>query len=132
MRINFEEIFSGSGTLDTLLFSKKLKEVKFTEEQAEFISETLRAVQEVSKKERSEDKEIIENKLSKFSAEPATRSDLAATRSDLKAEIEMTKADLKAEIVKGKIEIIKWVVGMILAQTGIIFGIVLALMKFIH
>ena len=85
---------------DSLMFAKRLKEAGFTSKQAEVLVE--------------EQVEIFENN------ETATKEDIAYIKKDLK-EMELT---LRKEIAESKVEIIKWVVGLLLAQTGVIVVLV--------
>ena len=85
---------------DSLLFAKRLKAAGFTEKQAEVLVE--------------EQVEIFENN------DAATKEDIAYIKKDLK-EMELT---LRKEIAESKVEIIKWVVGLLLAQTGVIVALV--------
>lgn len=80
---------------DTLAYSKKLKNVGFTEQQAEVLAET--------------QAELIEERL-------ATKKDLEQLRLATKQDIELSIANLKAELIK-------WVVGISAAQAALIVAI---------
>jgi outer membrane protein TolC len=71
----------------------------------------------------------LEEKLrEKFREELATKDDIY----DIKVEIEKIRAEIsqvRAEIERSKSEILKWVVGLFLAQTTFVTGLVLAILK---
>lgn len=82
----------GNGiTFDTLATAKRFKAAGMSEEQAEVISEVMKEFQEARLRE-------------------------LATKGDLQLEIEK----IRKEIAEAKNEILKWVVGLMLAQTGLI------------
>ena len=85
--------------IDTLAFSKKLREAGADERLAGAIVEGITAAD---------------------TSELATKSDLG----EVKAEIADVKAELKAEIADVKADILKWMFGAIIAQTGIILAVV--------
>ena len=112
--------------IDTLAFSKKLREAGADERLAGAIVEGITAAD---------------------TSELATKSDLGEVKAEVKAEIADVKAELKAEIadVKAdvravtdklgtmatkaelgdvKADILKWMFGAIIAQTGIILAVV--------
>ncbi len=89
--------------IDTLAFTKKLREAGAEEGLAEAIVEGLTAAD---------------------TSELATKADLAEVKSELKTEIAEAKLELKTEIAEVKSDILKWMFGAIIAQTGIILAVV--------
>ena len=85
--------------IDTLAFTKKLREAGAEEGLAEAIVEGLTAAD---------------------TSELATKGDIA----EVKAEIAEVKLELKTEIAEVKADILKWMFGAIIAQTGIILAVV--------
>jgi hypothetical protein len=92
---------------DTHAYIKKLKEAGFTEPQAEAQAEALTAA------------------LGQFKSD--MHLDELATKRDLK-ELELTLesrlADVRRDIEAMKAELLKWIIGLLLAQTGLIAALV--------
>ena len=88
---------------DTLAYAKKLRLSGISEEQAEAMTEAMSQVLEA--------KDI-------------------ATKQDIKALESATKQEIKVSISELKAEIIKWVVGIMVTQTGIMIGAIIASFKF--
>ncbi|HIJ84499.1 MAG: DUF1640 protein [Magnetococcales bacterium] len=99
-------------TFDTHAYIKELKAVGFTEEQAEVQSKTLSSIFKTNLDELATRRDLKELEL--------------ATKRDIK-ELELTtKRDIKeleAKIAEAKAETIKWMIGLLLAQTGVIITI---------
>jgi adenylosuccinate lyase len=85
----------------TLAYAKKLKEVGFTESQAEVQATTLASVVE---------------------SEFATQQDLKETEAALKRDIKDVEARLEAKLAETKAELIKWLVGLLFVQAGFIIA----------
>ena len=101
-----EKVNIAAGELPSMFFDthvavKKLQESGFTEQQAEAQTEMISS--------------LIEKNL--------------ATKRDLKELENATKRDLKELEARVKGDIIKWVAGLLLAQTGVIVGMIAALIK---
>ena len=92
---------------DTHAYVKKLKEAGFTEPQAEAQAEALTVA------------------LSQFKSD--MHLDELATKRDLK-ELELTLesrlVDVRRDIEAMKAELLKWIIGLLLAQTGLIAALV--------
>ena len=114
--------------IDTLAFTKKLREAGAEEGLAEAIVEGLTAADtsELATKgdlaevkvELKQDILKVENKIDKVKAE--LKADNAEVKLELKTEI----AEVKTEIAEVKSDILKWMFGAIIAQTGIILAVV--------
>ncbi len=89
---------------DTLAYAKKLQEAGFSQIQAETLAEASR--------------DFIDQNL-------ATKSDIAMVQRD----IEQVRAELKRDMAELKVDLLKWIVGLLLVQTGIIAGIVIAVLR---
>ena len=84
---------------DSLLIANRFRNAGFTRKQSEVFAETLH--------------EILDDDI-------ATKGDIKSSEIALMKEI----ADIRKEIAESKVEIIKWVVGLLLAQTGVIVALV--------
>ena len=91
---------------DTHEFYKKLQSANFTSEQAEAITELVKATQKASFEE-------IGKAL-------ATKNELFEVKTELTQEILEVKSDLKLEIfgVKAEVNVLKWMMAFILAGIG--------------
>ena len=98
--------------MDTLQIYQRLKKAKASEPLAKEMAEIFR--------------ETVEERL-------ATKLDMNLLQKDVKEleirlqkDLEKTKAELQAEIQKSKSETIKWIIGwvtgLLVAQTGFLFG----------
>jgi len=83
-------------TFDTLKFVKTLKEAGVPETQAEAFSTAVRESHEA--------------------ADVATKADLREVEMNLRHEIKESAADLKFELLK-------WIIGLAIAQAGLLIGI---------
>jgi hypothetical protein len=90
-------------SFDSLAFAKRLQAGGvFSREQAEILAEEQAA--------------LIDERL-------ATKDDIAAVRADLEALRITTKADLETGLANTRADLIKWMVGVSVAQAGLIIGI---------
>ena len=92
--------------IDTLAFTKKLREAGAEEGLAEAIVEGLTAAD---------------------TSELATKGDIAEVKTEIaevKSELKTEIAEVKTEIAEVKSDILKWMFGAIIAQTGIILAVV--------
>ncbi|MFN3076438.1 MAG: DUF1640 domain-containing protein [Alphaproteobacteria bacterium] len=92
--------------IDTFKIVKRLKDVGFTESQAEAVTDVLREARE------------------------ADLQDLV-TKGDLKSEVALLRSDLKAEMSETKAEMMKWMIGALGLQTLVILGGLAALIKLV-
>lgn len=81
-------------TFDTLAYAKRFKSAGFSDQQAEEVVAALRDVRDARMEEM------------------ATKKDIKGLEVDIK--------DLEVKIAEAKTETIKWMVGLLLAQTGLI------------
>jgi hypothetical protein len=88
-------------TFNSLTYARKLKEVGFTDSQAEVQAEALAS--------------IVESEL-------ATQRDLKETEAALKRDIKEVEARLEAKLAETKAELIKWLVGLLFVQAGFIIA----------
>ena len=133
---------------DTLAYAKKLRLSGISEEQAEAMTNAMSQVLEakdIATKQDIKDSEISIRQDFK-ALEATTKQDIkdseVSIRQDFKALEATTKqalkdsevsirqdfkaleASTKISLSEAKVEILKWMVGMMLAQTGIIIGVI--------
>lgn len=101
-------------TFDTHEFVKKLKEVGFSEEQAEVITDLQRITGNNTLEQARHDYELDDL---------ATKRDLK----ELELRLESRIKDTELKIVETKADLIRWVVGVGLLQITIITGLILKL-----
>jgi DNA gyrase/topoisomerase IV subunit A len=105
-------------TFDTHAFVKKLKDVGFSEEQAETITELQKTTVANTLEQARHDYEL--DNL-------ATKRDLKEMETTLKKDIELLRADSRRDIAESKAELIRWVMGVGLLQTTILAGLMFRL-----
>ena len=91
---------------DTHRFVKRLTDCGFTEQQAETLAEEHVAL---------------------LNANLATKTDIAAIKADIarvEAGIAALRQESKAEVVAAKNELMKWMIGLLIAQGGLIVALV--------
>lgn len=96
---------------DTLEYAKKLKLSGVSEEQAEGMTVAM--------------KQVLESQDIAKSQDIATKQDVQLATETLRKEIEV----VRKEIEVAKTETIKWVAGMLFTQTGILIGVMIAVIK---
>jgi hypothetical protein len=101
-------------TFDTHEFVKKLKDVGFSEEQAEVITNLQKTTASNTLEQARNDYDL--DNL-------ATKRDLR----ELELKIELLRSDLKRDIAENKAELIRWVVGVGVLQSVLITALVLKL-----
>jgi len=101
-------------TFDTHEFVKKLKDVGFSEEQAEVITNLQKTTSSNTLEQARHDYDL--DNL-------ATKRDLR----ELELKIELVRSELKRDIAETKAELIRWVVGVGVLQTVLITALVLKL-----
>ncbi|MBU6339528.1 MAG: hypothetical protein KGQ36_06140 [Rickettsiales bacterium] len=102
--------------VDTLMISKLLRQVNFSEEQAEIVSE-------IVKHTNLNSKEIVREEISEYKEEVMKDMSQLATKSDIK-EIELDIKELELKIEQTKSDLIKWVAGLMIANTGLLFTLI--------
>ena len=103
--------------IDTLAFTKKLREAGAEEGLAEAIVEGLTAA---DTSELATKGDIAEVKTEIAEVKSELKTEIAEAKLELKTEI----AEVKTEIAEVKSDILKWMFGAIIAQTGIILAVV--------
>ena len=106
---------------DTHQYVKELKAAGFTEAQAEIQANWLKVLVE-NDLATKQDVHELELKLN---------ARIEMVKTELKHDIEITKAELQrdikaldAKIEASKVELLKWLIGLMIAQTGVIIAIV--------
>lgn len=113
--------------VDTLMISKILRQLNFSEEQAEIVSELV-------KQTNFNAEQIVTEKISAYRDEVEKDSSNLANKGDIKElelKIEKIRAELlseiahtKSEIANTKSDLIKWVAGLMIANTGLLFTLI--------
>ncbi len=117
MRLEETPTSSKQHVFDTLAYARRMESVGFSRQQAEALAE--------------EQVKLIDERLAtKADIETlrlSTKGDIEALRLSTKSDIEAlrlaTKADLTTGLAETKADLIKWVVGIGIAQTGFLFGV---------
>ena len=123
--------------IDTLTYAKRLIQAGMPQQQAEVQAQVFREVIEsnlATKRDIAEVKADIERVKADIERVKAdierVKADIEKVRAELKADIERVKADIakvKAElelkIERTKAELIKWIMGMLIAQSAVIVGL---------
>ena len=107
--------------IDTLAFSKRLRDAGADEQLANAIVEGLTAA-DTSDLATKADVKALDEKMATKADVAEVRTEIAEVKSDLKALDE--KMATKAEVAEVKAEILKWMFGALFAQTGIILAVV--------
>ena len=106
---------------DTHQYVKKLVSAGMPEPLAEIQSEALSTIIEqdlVTKQDLELAKAELKRDIKDLEA--STRRDIK----ELDAKIELTKSELKRDLAEVKADLLKWIVGLMLAQTGVIAALV--------
>ena len=69
-------------------------------------------------------KEVAEVFNDVLEANLATKADLEKVKIELNGDLEKTKAEINVSMEKAKASTIKWVVGILVAQTGILIALI--------
>lgn len=110
---------------DTLLYTKKLRDVGVPQPQAEVQAETIKELiaNDLATKQDLKELEVALKRDMK-ELEVALKRDIAEVKRDMKEmEIRMTAETVKL-ISQAKVDMIKWLMGLFLAQTGVIFTLI--------
>lgn len=102
------------------MISKLLRQVNFSEEQAEIVSE-------IVKQTNLNTKQMVTDEISEFKNQLATKGDIKELEGDIKElelKIEMVRADLETKLANVKSDLIKWVAGLMIANTGLLFTLI--------
>ena len=94
---------------DTHRFVKHLTENGFTEQQAEVLAD--------------EQVHLLNSNLATQADVAAIQRDIDALRQETKADIEVLRQETKASLAEVKSDLIKWLVGALIAQGGLVVGL---------
>jgi uncharacterized protein YdhG (YjbR/CyaY superfamily) len=113
--------------IDTLAYAKRLIQAGMPQQQAEVQAQVLKEIIDnnlATKKDIAEVKAEIEKVRAELKADiERVKADLEKAKVELKADIERVRAELKVDIAKVKADIIKWIMGMLIAQSAVIVGL---------
>jgi len=115
---------------DTHRFVKRLTDNGFTEAQAEALADeqvSLLNSNLATKQNLIELKGDLERQLAELKGD--LERQLAEVKGDLERKIVEVKGDLERKIVEAKNDLLKWMIGAMVAQTGVIVGLVVGLMQ---
>ncbi len=113
--------------VDTLILSKLLRQLNFSEAQAEFVSEVIKQTNENSEKIAEKAIAMNDERNLRTIDNLATKHDILLLKSnitELRTEIEKSKSDLTIKIERMGSNLIKWVTGLIIANTGLFFALI--------
>ena len=106
--------------VDTLMITKLLRQLNFSEQQAEAVSEMVKQINIASE-------EIVREKIETHKKENDVNLNEIASKGDLliaKKELELQIEKVRAEIANTKSDLIKWVAGLMIANTGLLFTLI--------
>jgi len=106
-------------TFDTLKFANRLKTAGVPAVQAEAEADALSEVLETNLGELATKADLRE-------VETGLRHEISDLRKDMDTKFEKTESTFRQEMTNMKFELLKWMIGLLVAQTGLL----LALLKF--
>jgi hypothetical protein len=106
-----------AATFDTLRAARRLKEAAASEPVAEAIAEVLRESRELDIAQLATKTDLEQLRL-------ATKTDLEQLRLATKTDLEQLRLATTADLAELKTEVLKWVIGLMIAQTAAIVGLV--------
>jgi Skp family chaperone for outer membrane proteins len=111
--------------MDTYDYAARLKASGFSEEQA---AGQTKALAEILEKQMASKLEMDErdNRLRQDIAQ--ARQDIEKAELKLEAKIDAKIAEVHTRIAETKTDTIKWMIGLLVAQTGLIIGVMMKLM----
>ena len=112
--------FVNSKGVDTLMITKLLRQLDFSEPQAEVLSELIK--QNNICAEKIADEKILNHReeSEKNLDELVSKRDLFITQKELELQIEK----VRSEIEKVRSDLIRWVAGLMIANTGLLFTLI--------
>ena len=126
-----------SAGFDTLRTAKRLKDLGFTEVQAEGFAEILRDAQDIDLSQLATKADLANLATKAELANLATKAEIAnlATKAEIanvatKTEVAELRGDLRREIDEVKSDLIKWMAGFGIAQLGGLLGVAYAILRF--
>ncbi len=132
---------SAAIAFDTHRFVKRLTQTGFTEAQAEALADeqanllsanlatkqNLLELEAVQKQDLTELKGDLERQLVELKGD--LERQLAELKGDLERQLAELKGDLERQLGELKGDLLKWMIGAMIAQTGVITGLVLGFMR---
>ena len=123
-----------ASAFDTLRTAKRLKDLGFTEVQAEGFAEILRDSRELDLSQLATKADLTNLATKAEVANLATKAEVAnlATKAEiatLATKAEVANLATKAEVAEAKLDVIKWVAGFGLAQLGGLLGMAYTILK---
>ena len=104
-------------TFDTLKFVKTLKEAGISEPQAEAFSTAVRESHEAADLATKGDIADLRHEMKEM--ETGLRHEIG----DVRHEISDLRKDMDVKLVNLKFELLKWIIGLAIAQAGLIIGL---------
>jgi glutamate racemase len=123
-----------ASAFDTLRAAKRLKDLGFTEVQAEGVAEVLRDAREVDFSQLATKADLSQLATKVEIAQLATKAEVSqlATKAEiaqLATKAEVSQLATKAELAEAKYDLIKWMAGFGIAQLGGLVGVAYAILK---
>ena len=118
-------------SFNTLRFAKRLKAAGILPEHAEAEAEALAEALEVNLKDlatKGDLKHLEERLDTKLGG---MRKDMDVEFSNMDAKLIQLEQRIDTKIERSKIDLIRWIVGSMLAQFGLVAGLVISVMKFL-
>ncbi len=115
---------------DTHRFVKRLTDNGFTEAQAEALADeqvSLLNSNLATKQDLLELQGRLERQMAELKG--GLERQMADLKGDLERQMAELKGDLQKQIVEAKNDVLKWMVGAMVAQTGVIAGVVLGVVR---
>lgn len=112
---------------DTLQFSTRLKNVGFTEQQAEVMTEMQKEVISTTIEQVEHDYHLddLATKRDLKELEIALKHDMQTLETNLKRDIEVLRADTARMIAESRADLTRWIIGAGFLQTALIIGVLL-------
>jgi uncharacterized protein Smg (DUF494 family) len=129
---------------DTYVFVKELAEAGMPEKQAETISrvvqksqanlnfptkEDFMQLQQATKEDFTKLQQATKEDIAKLRQE--TKEDIAKLRQETREDIADLRRDMEIRFERIKVDLIKWVVGLVIAQSGLLIGVMMRFMSFL-
>ncbi len=120
-RASYDPLMTGAIAFDTHRFVKRLTDCGFTEQQAETLADEHVALLNSNLATKTDIEALRqETKTAIEALRQETKTAIAAVKTDIEALRLATKADIEAV----KSELLKWIVGLLIAQGGLIVALV--------
>lgn len=97
-----------------------LRQVNFSEAQAEVIADLIEQKIEISEEKREKNLELLSTKGDVTDV----KKDILVVEKKLELKIEQVRSELSVKIEQVKSDLIRWVSGAMIAQTGILFTLI--------